>query len=59
MVVAWVVLQAWVAAEWVAVAWVALLEWVEAWAVVWVVIRVDAITTSKSGSDVCCRTFAR
>ncbi len=54
MVVAWVVLQAWAVVAWVAVAWVVVgvawvapLEWVEAWAVVWVVSRVDAITTSR------------
>jgi len=46
VVVAWVVLQAW-AVAWVVVAWAALLEWVEAWAVVWVVSRVDAITTFR------------
>jgi len=55
VVVAWVVLQAWVVvAAWAAVAWVvagvaggALLEWVEAWAVVWVVSRADAVTTTR------------
>ena len=55
VVVAWVVLQGGggvgagggVAGVGGGVAGVALLEWVEAWAVVWVVSRADAVTTTR------------